>query len=248
LLGASEIRSATLERVIDILNERCAREAISQEEYAQMKSEITKRRSIVGVIKNIIKFIIIFGLLFSNCVNADIIAPDVLVKNTADEVLSILKANQSNNNNDFKVVAKLVEDKIAIQFDFDRMTRMTLGQSWRKATKEQQEQLVAEFRSLLIRTYSFALQKYQDQTIQYFPLGADRDANDVTVKTMIIQSGGPAVPIEYSLEKTAEKWNVYDVKIDGMSLVTTYRGQFSEEIKKNGIDSLIEKLTVKNKS
>ena len=202
----------------------------------------------MGIKKNILNLTIALGLLFTHCINADIIPPDVLVKNTANDVLSVLKDNQSNNNKDFKVVARLVEDKIATQFDFDRMTRITLGQNWRKATKEQQEQLVAEFRSLLIRTYSLALQKYQDQTIQYFPLRADSDANDVTVKTMIIQSGGPAIPIEYSLEKTAEKWEVYDVKIDGVSLVATYRGQFSEEIKKNGIDALIEKLVLKNKS
>src|ERR1700710_1652465 len=109
--------------------------------------------------------------------------PDVLVKNTANDVLEILKSDKDIENGDMNKLGKLVEDKIATKFDFNQMSRMVLGHSWATASKEQQEQFVAEFRSLLVRTYSSALSKYRDQTIEYMPLHAKPDDNEVRVKT-----------------------------------------------------------------
>lgn len=201
---------------------------------------------------NIKKFIIevslLLGLLLTDYAHADITAPDLLVRNTANDVLEVLKTNKSIENGDMKKIGKLVEEKIATKFDFDRMSKMVLGRKWTMASKEQQEQFTAEFRSLLVRIYSSALQKYRGQTIEYMPLRASAADKEVNVKTLIIQPGGPSIPIDYALEKNEDGWKVYDIRIDGVSLVITYRGQFSEEIKKNGIDGVIQKLVAKNKS
>lgn len=190
---------------------------------------------------------LLLALLLVNVAYADIAAPDVMVKNTANDVLEILKSDKDIENGDMHKLGKLVEEKIATKFDFDRMSRMVLGHNWTMASKQQQDQFVVEFRSLLVRTYSSALSKYRNQTIEYKPLRAAPGDTEVKVMTQIIQPGGPAIPLDYSLEKVENVWKVYDVSIEGISLVVTYRGQFAEEAKKNGLNGLIQKLAEKNK-
>jgi len=202
---------------------------------------------IMNIKKLVLKFPIMLMLLLVNGAYADTVAPDVMVKNTANEVLEILKSNKDIENGDMNQIGKLVEEKIATKFDFNLMSRMVMGRNWNTASKEQQDQFIVEFRSLLVRTYSSALSKYRNQTIEYKPLRAKPGDTEVKVKTQIIKPDGPAIPLDYSLAKIEDTWKVYDVIIDGLSLVAIYRGQFAEEVKKNGINSLIQKLAEKNK-
>jgi len=176
------------------------------------------------------------------------IAPDLLVKQTADEVLTIIKNNKDIQAGNKQQLYDLVEAKILPNFDFDRVCRMVLGKNWRSATPEQQAAFQKEFRSLLLRTYASALSKYKDQVIEYKPMRADADAKNVSVKTQILQQGGQPVAVEYSLIKSANGWKVYDIVIESVSLVTNYRSQFSNEIRLNGLDSLNKKLEEKNNS
>jgi phospholipid transport system substrate-binding protein len=182
-----------------------------------------------------------------SCPAADVVAPDVLVKNTASEVIEVIKKDKDIQAGDMKKIVALTEEKILPNFDFERMSRIVLGRNWGKATKDQQAQFVAEFRALLVRTYSSALAKYRNQTIEYKPMRAAAGDTDVTVKTQIVQPGGPPVMVDYALAKGDNGWKVYDVVIEGVSLVTNYRGQFSTEVKQGGMDGLIQKLADKNK-
>jgi phospholipid transport system substrate-binding protein len=174
-------------------------------------------------------------------------APDALVKSTANDVLDIIKKDKDIRNGDMRKISVLAEEKILPHFDFERMSRMVLGKHWGRATKEQQQQFIAEFRSLLIRTYASALTKYRNQTIEYKPFRAQPGDTEVTVKTQIIQPGAQPLPIDYSLVKKEDGWKVYDVAIEGVSLVTNYRGQFSTEVRQSGMDGLIQRLAEKNK-
>lgn len=174
-------------------------------------------------------------------------APDVMVKTTADEVLAVLRKDKDIQAGDQRKVYALAEEKILPHFDFERMSRMVLGKYWSKASKEQQDAFVQEFRSLLVRTYSSALSKYRNQTIEYKPLRSQPGDTDVTVKTQIVQPGGQPIPIDYSLAKGPDAWMVYDVVIEGVSMVTNYRGQFSTEVRASGMEGLIQKLSEKNK-
>lgn len=176
------------------------------------------------------------------------IAPDLLVKQTADEVLTIIKNNKDIQAGNKQQLYDLVEAKILPNFDFDRVCHMVLGKNWRSATPEQQAAFQKEFRSLLLRTYASALSKYKDQVIEYKPMRAEADAKNVSVKTQILQQGGQPVAVEYSLIKSANGWKVYDIVIESVSLVTNYRSQFSNEIRLNGLDSLNKKLEEKNNS
>jgi len=184
------------------------------------------------------------NLLVASAANAEL-APDVLVKQTADDVLNIIKNDKEIQAGNQQKIYALAEEKILPNFDFDRVSRMVLGKSWRAATPEQQASFQKEFRSLLLRTYSVALGKYRDQTIEYKPMRAEPDAKNVTVKTQILQNGGQPISVDYSLVKGANGWKVYDIVIESVSLVTNYRSQFSQEIRQNGIDSLNKKLAKK---
>ncbi|MDO9365991.1 MAG: ABC transporter substrate-binding protein [Methylotenera sp.] len=179
--------------------------------------------------------------------NAELSA-DELVKKTADEVLTIIKNDKDIQAGSQQKIYALTEEKILPNFDFDRVSRMVLGKNWRAATPEQQASFQKEFRSLLLRTYASALGKYKDQVIEYKPMRSEPGAKNVSVKTLILQTGGQPVTVDYSLVKVDGGWKVYDIVIEGVSLVTNYRSQFSNEIRQNGIDGLNKKLAEKNKA
>ncbi len=185
---------------------------------------------------------------FSTVAFADVVAPDVLIKTTATEVLDILKKDKDIQNGDTKKIVALTEEKILPHFNFERMSQLVLGRNWPKSSREQQEKFVVEFRNLLVRTYSSALSKFRNQTMEYKPLRSQPGDTKVVVKTLILQSGGQPVKVDYSLEMFAEEWKVIDVTIEDVSIVTSYRSQFDETIKKDGMDILIQKLVDKNKS
>ena len=176
-------------------------------------------------------------------------APDELVKRTAEDVLTIIKADKDIQAGNQKKLFALTEEKILPNFNFDKISRLVLGKNWTKATPDQKTAFQSEFKSLLLRTYSTALSKYKNQTIEYAPLRMADGATTASVKTSIVQSGGQPIAVNYTLEKQADAtWKVYDIVIEGVSLVTNYRGQFAQEIRQNGLDSLIKKLADKNKA
>lgn len=176
----------------------------------------------------------------------DAAGPDALVKNVSQEVLAIVKQDKDIQAGNQRKILELVDAKVLPYFNFTRMTSLAMGRNWNKATPEQQKTLTNEFRTLLVRTYSNALAKYKDQTLSYKPFRGQPNDTDVIVRTQINQSGGQPVSIDYSMEKTAEGWKVYDVAVGGVSLVTNYRDSFSAEVRDNGVDGLIKTLVAKN--
>ena len=173
-------------------------------------------------------------------------APDALVKRVSQEALAIIKTDPKVQAGDQARIRELIEAKVAPHFDMDRMTALAMGRSWRQATPEQKKRLADEFKSLLIRTYSNALNQYRDQTLQYEPLRADPNATEVTVRTQVIRPGQTPVSIDYSMEKTPSGWKAYDVIVGGVSLVTNYRDEFTQQVREGGIDGLIRALAAKN--
>ena len=175
------------------------------------------------------------------------LAPDSLIKEVTNDVLAIVRQDKAIQSGDTKRAIDLVEAKVLPHFDFKHMTALAVGRDWRQASAAQQDQLTEAFRSLLVRTYSNALTQYREQVIDFKPLRAQPEDTDVQVRTEVKQPGNKPVQIDYSLEKTANGWKVYDVVVAGVSLVTNYRGSFSQEIKTGGIDGLIKSLQAKNR-
>ena len=175
-------------------------------------------------------------------------APDVLVKSITEEVVAVLKQDKDIQAGNPKKIEELIEAKVLPHFNFTRMTRIAMARNWRLATPEQQKELTAEFKTLLVRTYSTALSNYRDQLIDYKPLRAKPEDVEVTVRSEVKQSGSSQpVAIDYEMEKTPNGWKVYDVKVGGVSLVTTYRDTFASEVKERGVDGLIKSLAAKNR-
>jgi phospholipid transport system substrate-binding protein len=173
-------------------------------------------------------------------------APDALVKRVTGEVLAIIKADKDLQSGNTRKIAELAEAKVLPHFDFPRMTRLAVGRSWQQATDAQKEALTKEFRTLLVRTYSTSLSAYRNQTIDVKPVKMGASDKEVTVRTAVIQQGGPPIPIDYAMEKADDGWKVYDVVIDGASLVTTYRGSFNDQVQRGGIDGLVKTLVERN--
>ena len=174
------------------------------------------------------------------------VAPDALVRGVTDDVLSIVREDKDLQSGNARRAMELVEGKVLPHFNFSHMTALALGRDWSKASAEQKEALAHEFKTLLVRTYSNALTQYRDQKIEYKPFRAQAGDTDVTVRTQVMQPGGKAIPIDYSLEKQGEGWKVYDVVVAGVSLVTTYRETFAQEVRNGGVDGLIKTLATKN--
>jgi len=195
---------------------------------------------------NLFRFLAV--ALFIPVAQAQELAPDVLVKTITEEVSAILKQDKDIQAGDTKKVANLIETKVVPHFNFMRMTRIAMARNWRSASPEQQKELASEFKTLLVRTYSTAISNYRDQKIDYKPLRAKPEDTEVTVKSEVKQSGSTQpVSIDYEMEKTPNGWKVYDVKVGGVSLVTTYRDTFASEVKDNGVDGLIKSLAAKNR-
>ncbi|MFM2029438.1 MAG: hypothetical protein RL517_629 [Pseudomonadota bacterium] len=172
--------------------------------------------------------------------------PDSLIKSVVSDVMASVKSDPEIQKGNIPRIVDLVEKKIVPYTDMRRTTEMAMGPNWKKATPEQQAQLVGEFKSLLIRTYSGALSQLRDQTVQFKPLRAAPDDKEVVVKTVVIGRGDP-VPLDYRLEKTANGWRVYDMNIMGVWLVEAYRNQFANQISQNGIEGLVKFLQDRNK-
>lgn len=168
--------------------------------------------------------------------------PDVLARTTTQEVLAVLKQDRDIRSGDMSRVYQLVEAKILPNFDFNRMTQLAVGKNWPRASAQQKQALVAEFRNLLVRTYSASLTAFSNQTIEFKPFSMRPGDEDVVVRTEIRQPGGQPIPIDYNMYKTAFGWKVYDVSIDSVSLVTNYRASFAATVRQNGIDGLIKTL------
>lgn len=179
---------------------------------------------------------------------ADAMTPDALAKNVTEEVLAIIRADKDIQAGNQKKVLDLVETKIVPHFNFAGMTQIALGKNWRQASAEQRKALTNEFRALLIRTYTTAFTQYKNQTVEYRPLRLAPGDNDVVVKSFIKQPSGQPIAVDYNMEKTDAGWKVYNMKIEGISLVENYRNTFNTEIQKGGIDGLIKTLADRNKS
>ncbi len=173
-------------------------------------------------------------------------APDELVRRSTNEILAAIKADKDLQSGNQQKIEKLAEEKVLPYFNFARMTQLAVGRNWREASDAQKKSLTDEFRTLLVRTYSTSLSQYRNQTIDVKPLKASAAEAEVVVKTQVVQPGGQPIPIDYSLEKTPAGWKVYDVLIDGVSLVTNYRSSFNTEIQKSGIDGLVKSLAERN--
>lgn len=194
-------------------------------------------------------FFSVIGLLFAvPC--AALVTPEdakTLVQSTADKVIERVQSERAVLQSDRSRLYGLVDELIVPHFDFGRIARWVLGKHWRGANTEQRQRFAGEFKKLLVRTYATVLLEYAEQEIRYLPLHAESNAERVTVRTEISKPGGGApLPVNYRLHAKDDRWKVYDISVDGISLLSTYRSTFASDIQRLGLDGLIGQLAQKD--
>jgi len=197
------------------------------------------------ILKSIFSMVLL-GALASTSLQAAIAesieSPVTFLERVSNQVLKILKDDHELLAKDPDRVYKIVDDYILPHLDDVTMAKLALGKNWNNASNEQKLEFVDEFRNLLVRTYSKSLLEFKDQEIKYFPVALEEDSQKTSVKAEVIQPGGPAIPMSYRMRIKNNAWKVYDITIDGVSLVTSYRGTFTQEVRKSGIDGLLKYL------
>jgi phospholipid transport system substrate-binding protein len=172
--------------------------------------------------------------------------PEQLVQKITEEVLTAIKSDKQLAAGDKNKAMKLAEEKVLPYIDFEEATRLAVGRAWSQASPEQRKQLVGEFRNMLVRTYSNAIEAYQGQTLKVLPSRKQESKDEATVRAQFIRPGAQPLPLEFQMRRTGQDWKVYDIAVEGISLVLTYRSEFDAVVKQDGVDGLIKRLAQKN--
>ena len=173
-------------------------------------------------------------------------AEDV-VRSTSGQVIERLAQEKQNLDAHPERLYELIQELVVPHFDFPIMSRWVLGKAWNTIDAGSHEQFTVQFRTLLVRTYAKALMEYSDEKVEFLPMESDPNSNLVVIKTQVTGKGSAnPTPINYRMHVSGGEWKVIDISVDGVSLIGTYRGSFAAEIRKSGIDSLIQKLTERN--
>ena len=174
------------------------------------------------------------------------LGPEELVRKVTQDVLDAIRSDKQLAAGDKQKALKLAEEKVLPLIDFEEATRLAVGRAWAQATPEQRKKLVEEFRKMLVRTYSNAISAYEGQTMKVLPVRMKPGDTEVTVHNQYIRAGGTPLPVDYQMHKTDQGWKIYDITVEGVSLVLTYRSEFDAVVKQSGIDGLIKRLEEKN--
>jgi phospholipid transport system substrate-binding protein len=194
------------------------------------------------------KYVLLLALaLAAPALLAQGVAPDALIRAVTVEVIDKIKQDQGLQAVDPAKVAALIETSILPRFDFVHMTRLAMGRNWRLATPEQQRVLTEEFKTMLVRSYSTALANYRGEVVDVKQLRVATLGTEVMVRSEVKQAGKEPMTLDYQMEKTAAGWKIYDVKVAGVSLVTTNRDLFAEKVREGGVDGLIRFLVNENR-
>ena len=191
-------------------------------------------------------FALLVSLLISVPAFAQELGPEDLVKKVTTDVLDSVKSDKQLQAGDRRKMLALAEQRILPHVDFREAAQLAMGRSWHTATPAQQTQVTNEFRSMLVRIYSNAIQVYRGQTMRVLPVRHAPGATEVTVRNQYLSQGRPPVPVEYAMKKTPEGWKIYDISVEGVSLVLTYRAEFESITRASGIDGLLKRLAEKN--
>lgn len=189
---------------------------------------------------------VVFSALFAAAAAAQDLGPEELVRKVTADVLDTVKSDKDLQAGDRKKALALAEQKILPLVDFREAAKLATGKAWQGASPAQQDRITSEFRSMLVRIYSNAIDVYRGQTMKVMPVRMPKDATDVTIRNQYLREGRPPVMVEYAMRKAADGWKIYDITVEGVSLVLTYRAEFEGITRTSGVDGLIKRLTEKN--
>ncbi|WP_428606322.1 MlaC/ttg2D family ABC transporter substrate-binding protein [Sedimenticola sp.] len=178
----------------------------------------------------------------------ELTGPQQVIQRISDQLQQVLMDNQQQLQDDPALVYRLANDVLVPNIDFGHVSSLVLGKYWRRATDEQKQAFSRQFQRLLVRTYSTAFKEFQGWEISYTPLRMNEGDDDVAVHTQVKRTGAPPVDVVYRMHIKDGDWKAYDVKIEGISLVTNYRTSFAKEVRRSGMRGLIDRITELNDS
>ena len=190
--------------------------------------------------------LVLLALMLLNTAYADD-DPQALVKHTTEKMFAALKADKENIEKNPEIIYDLVSKIVLPHFDFISMSKWVLGKNWNTSSRAQKISFIKAYRQLMVRTYSIALLEYVDSQFSYKPLREDISSGDVTVRTQVKSTKGETVAVNYRLHKKKKGWKVYDIAVEGVSLIANNKTSFATEIKAKGLDALIARLQKHNK-
>jgi phospholipid transport system substrate-binding protein len=188
--------------------------------------------------------VMLLGSIAAQAVHAETPPADQVVRETATAAMAEIRQRSEELANDPASLYALVEQRLLPNFDINLISRQVLGRHWTQANPEQRARFIAAFQRMLIRTYAKALLTFKDGSFEWLPLSAEPDTTDATVRSTITQ-GDTRLSVQYKMRLVDERWLVYDITIDGVSLVTNYRGIFNSEIRRSNIQDVIDRLEQK---
>jgi len=197
-------------------------------------------------------FLAVLGLVFlagqsgAVTVGVEKQSPEETVKSVTTEMLTALRSQQEAYKNDPRQLVSLIERIIAPHFDIRIMAREALGLNWRRATPEQQKRFMAAFSQLLMNDYANKFRNYSNQAVEFLPEHAGSGKDYAVVATHVTTPDEQPVRVDYRLYRVGSDWRIYDVEIDGISLLFTYRDTFSKELQGETLDALITRMENKN--
>lgn len=181
--------------------------------------------------------------LLSFCAVAQQQTPDAAIHEATDKLRTLITQNHDRYKADIGSFYAVVDQVVVPRFDAPYIGKLVLGRSWKSANESQRRRFVTAFKNSLVHTYATALlDNYNAVKEDWKPVHSAPDASDANVHVDLLRQSGPPVPIGFSVHRVGTEWLVYDVTVDGVSLASNFRSQFSEEIAKNGLDQLIERL------
>ena len=173
---------------------------------------------------------------------AGALSPEALVKQVAADVLGATRKDKAVEAGDKREGLALAEEKILPHVDFAEATRLAASAAWGRASPVQQVQMVSAFRAMLVRTYSNTIDAYRDQTMRVLPAKTVLRAKEAVVHSEYVRPGEAPVGVEYAMRKSAGEWKIYDIAVEGVSLVLTYRPLFDHVTRTEGVDGLVRRL------
>jgi phospholipid transport system substrate-binding protein len=172
----------------------------------------------------------------------DTSTPVALITSASEAMLADLDANRAKYRTDRAGLYKIVDDVLLPNFDVNFAAQQVLGRHWRDATPAQRERFVKAFYRSLLTTYGDALLDFTGDRLRILPFQGDPAADRATVRSEIRRDNGATVAVNYSLRRTAAGWKAWDVVIEGISYVKSFREDFGLEVDQKGLESLIVRL------
>lgn len=186
---------------------------------------------------------ILVAVALSSFVWADAASPVPMLENTAQQIIGTLKQNKSQLKQNHHIIYQAVERYLLPNVDVNGMSRSVLGrEAWNKATAAERQEFTQVFTQLVIRTYANPLAEYTDETVKFLPAHVPSSGQFMRVNSVIMRSNGHPIPLSYSLVSLHQQWKIYDLSVEGVSLLQSFHSQFGQVLQNSSMHDLIQQM------